>query len=136
MRHLSLVALVLALLAAACTGETFVEYRGAVVAGDATGHSFDANPNPAQLPPVPDATVTLFVCSGACDGSETGRQVTADEAGEWGPLDLTFGGGFTDHEIRIEVAAPGFTPYRYSTTYESTTDPTAGERYLNVVLAP
>ncbi len=129
-------ALAALLLAASCTGETFVEYEGSVVAGDTAGHSFDATANPAGLPPVPGAAVTLFVCSGGCDGAETGRQVTADAAGEWGPLDLTFGGGFTDHEIVIEVSAPGYAAYRYSTTYESTGDPTAGERYLNVVLAP
>ncbi len=136
MRLLSALALAVALLAAACTGETFVEYQGTVAAGDVAAHSFDADPNPAGLPAVPGAEVTLFVCSGGCDGTETGRRVTAGAAGEWGPLDLTFGGGFADHEILVEVTAPGFDPYRYSTTYESTADPTAGERYLNVVLAP
>ncbi len=136
MRRLLITVSALALLAAACAGETFVEYRGTVAAGDAAGHSFDATANPSGWPPVPGAEVTMFVCTGGCDGSETGRRATADAAGEWGPLDLTFGGGFADHEIRIEVSAPGFAPYRYSTTYESTADPTAGERYLNVVLAP
>ncbi len=123
------------LLVAACGGETFVEYRGSVVAADQAGHSFDDEPNPAGLPPVTDAEVTFTVCFEGCDGARPDRRVRVDGAGEWGPIVETFGGGFGDHEILIEVAAPGFAPYRYSTIYETTPDPTAGERYLNIALA-
>ncbi len=134
MTRLVMLLLSAALLLPACAGETFVEYRGTALAAEMAGHDFAGDPNPGGLSPVPGAEVTLFVCSGSCDGSETGRTVTADRQGEWGPVSVTFGGGFVDHEIRIEVAADGFEPYRYATVYESTPDPTAGEAWLNVRL--
>ncbi len=130
-----LAVLLTGLLLAACTGETFVEYRGAVVRSQVPSHTFAAVPNPDALPPVPGAEVTLTVCSGECRGGERGRTARADAQGEWGPLDIVFGGGLTDHEIRIEVTAPGYVSYVYEVVYERTTDPTAGDRWLTVSLA-
>lgn len=135
MSRLLTIAAGVVLLAAACGGETFVEYRGSVVAADRAGHTFDAEPNPAGLPPVTDAEVTFTVCFERCAGEAPDRRIPVDGAGEWGPVVETFGGGFGSHEIRIEVRAPGFAPYRYSVVYETTPDPTAGEAYLNVALA-
>ncbi len=124
------------MLVAACVGEGFVEYEGTVLEGRQAGHSFDPAPNPGGLPPVIGATVSLRVCSGSCSGDEAAQFATSGPDGAWGPVDLAFGAGVSDHEIRIDVAAPGFAPYTYRTVYETTDDPTVAERFLNVTLAP
>ncbi len=119
--------------AAACGGEAFVGYRGTVTAGDATGYSFDAGPEIGARP-VAGAEVTLRLCAGACSGDESVLRTTTDAVGAWGTLDAVFGAGFDDHEIQIEVTAPGYERFVYSTVYEDTDDPTGGDRYLNVRL--
>ncbi len=132
--RLWLLVVLAAVAGAGCAGETFVTYRGTVSAAGSAGHSFDGEP--ATASPIAGAMVALRLCPGSCVGDEAALRTITDDAGVWGPLDVDFGSGFTNHEIRIEVAAAGFGSYLYTTVYETTGDPTAGERHLNVRLRP
>ncbi len=135
MRRLAAAVIALTLAVGACAGETFVEYRGTVSGGDEPGHYFAPDPNPVGRSGIRRAQVTLRVCTGSCRGDEIARTATADDEGHWGPLDATFG-GLSNHQVLIQVTAPGYQPYTYAAVYEETRDPTAGEQWLNVVLVP
>lgn len=118
-----------------CAGEGFITYRGAVFAHPDGSLTFDDAPNPRGSPPIAGATVRLSVCTESCSGSEPVTTATSDERGQWGPLDRTIGGlAGTRHVIRIEFVAEGFEPIVYTATFEDTSDPLDGERYLNAGL--
>lgn len=128
--------MILALLSSACAGEAIVSYKGSVVAAEVAGHGFDTVRNPRSLPPIAGAEIALLVCDGRCRGGEGFRTVRSGPAGEWGPLDRIFGGLGASHEIQVRVEAPGYARYTYSAVYETTGDPSGGEAYLNIALAP
>jgi hypothetical protein len=108
-----------------CVGEASATYKGSVVEGDTPGSSFDTTRNPAALPPVEGVRVSL------CESERC--KAISDSSGTWGPVETVFGGSaFSDAELSVRFEADGFEPFVYSTVYETTADPTNGEKFLNV----
>lgn len=126
--------------ALSCVGEADVSYKGSVTAGDVMRHSFSAQVNPLKKPPISGAVVSLFLNrSESCESLPVngGIQVRTNEDGEFRELGTIFGGGCeTETPITICVRAKGYNTYTYSTTYESTSDPTGATEFLNVELSP
>lgn len=116
-----------------CVGEASVTYKGTVsVAKGEAGYTFDEEPNPEGLAPISGATISL--CTD-CESPKS-HDLVSIEDGSWGPIEQVFGGGFSDTTIRVFVKAKGFEDFEYSATYETTNEPTDGEKYLNVRLTP
>jgi hypothetical protein len=119
----------------ACSGAASAEYVGTVVEalqGEESGHSFDVAPNPAGLAPIVGAKVRF--CLNSCV-HRSDNDIT-DENGAWGPLGSVFSTVSHSTTLIVEVEALHFLPYEHRAVFDETSDPTNGQKYFNIRLAP
>jgi hypothetical protein len=112
--------------AAGCSDQSFVVYNGTVTMSDATGYSFDPDPNPERLTPV---HAKIHLCE------QQRCQAESDDSGGWGPIwDGTQ--VLDERTVRISFEAEGFEPFTYEA--RAPTFPTVedGTLFLNVRMRP
>jgi hypothetical protein len=119
----------------ACLGEGGVVYKGSVTSGATAGHSFDSTLNPGKLPTVAGAKINIRVVDDVSEcGVGSSIEGTTDSTGTYN-VEATFAGA---GEMRVTLCftKTGYAPYRYVGEFPGGEDPTQGQLYLNVVLAP
>jgi len=146
--HVNLVAAVLGLGPVACLGEGSAAYKGTITHGSRADYYFSAQPNQRQLPAVADAAVSLYETN---DHTQTCAHVDrtssyhsgpdrtgyTDQQGRFSTGELVFGAmPGSDTYLLICVSHPDYSPYEYRATNDITSEPTQGEQFLNIVLAP
>lgn len=130
--------LVASLAITACVGEGYVRYRGTVVEGPASGHSFDDSPKLDAGQPIDGARVNLtFQHSSSKRCSELRSQGVYAITNAEGRFDVAMSYGTVIPNIRnvyvfLCVSAPGYAHYKYRTVRGETDDPRHGEKYLNI----
>ena len=112
-------------------------YKGAVTTGVTAGHRFDSTVNPDRRPLLAGTKVNIRVVE---DESECGvgswGETTTDSSGEFYIEDTYAGIGSVSLRVTICFSQAGFATYKYVGEIPSNGDPTQGQSYLNVVLAP
>lgn len=123
----------------ACLGETGVAFNGTVTTAE-PGYSFDDTANPAGNPPIEGADVELYVNPSSSDcatvATEEATRVRTDSTGAFS-VETVAGVGCEDElPVLLCIRAPNHETFQYTANRLDTSDPMAGQKQMNVRLAP
>lgn len=114
-----------------CCGDADVRYKGTVTESADAGYTFDKLINPLSLSPIENVAICVGVTGEECPESKAKIRTNAN--GYYDTDYVYFGGCYPlKTTITLTFYHRDYQTFIYSTNYESTEDPTYGEKYLNV----